>query len=415
MRVLHLSTTDTRGGAARGAYYQHRALLEQGVDSQMLVAAKYSNDPTVLGPTASMKRTFVQALRAKIDDLPLVIYRRPKVHALYSCSWLPSWVGSVVEKVQPDIVNLHWINDGFLRPETLRLFNRPIVWTLRDMWSFTGGCHNTFGCDRFESKCGACPSLSSTAANDYSRLLWHRKKRAWSDVNLTVVGLSSWVADNAARSSLFRHRHIEVIGNTIDFNAYKPIEQRVARHILNIDPDATVITFGAMNALSDSVKGFDYLSDATRQLRHELGERKLQLLLFGASEPETPPDIGIPVKYLGVLHDDSAIALAYAAGDLTVVPSRQETFPKTALESMGCARAVVAFDNSGVRDVIVHKECGYLAAAFDPNDFAAGMHWLLEDKIRLAQQSCNARQIAVSNYTPDKIAQKYVKLYESLL
>ena len=50
MRVVHLSTSDIRGGAARGAYWLHRALAGRGVDSRMLVGRKYSTDPTVVEP-----------------------------------------------------------------------------------------------------------------------------------------------------------------------------------------------------------------------------------------------------------------------------------------------------------------------------------------------------------------------------
>src|SRR5690606_24953276 len=35
MRVLHLSTTDVQGGAARGAFWLHKALQDQGVGSSM--------------------------------------------------------------------------------------------------------------------------------------------------------------------------------------------------------------------------------------------------------------------------------------------------------------------------------------------------------------------------------------------
>jgi hypothetical protein len=56
-----------------------------------------------------------------------------------------------------DLVHLHWMSRGFsvlLR----QAFGRPIVWTLHDMWAFTGGCHYDAGCERYVSACGACPA-----------------------------------------------------------------------------------------------------------------------------------------------------------------------------------------------------------------------------------------------------------------
>ena len=48
MRILHLATDDTIGGAARAAYRQHTALRKYGVDSEMLVRHKHSNDTSVV-------------------------------------------------------------------------------------------------------------------------------------------------------------------------------------------------------------------------------------------------------------------------------------------------------------------------------------------------------------------------------
>ena len=48
MRILHLATDDTIGGAARAAYRQHTALRKYGVDSEMLVRHKHSNDTSVI-------------------------------------------------------------------------------------------------------------------------------------------------------------------------------------------------------------------------------------------------------------------------------------------------------------------------------------------------------------------------------
>ena len=45
---------------------------------------------------------------------------------------------------EADIINLHWINGGFLSLKSLEKLselNKPVVWTLHDMWAFTGGCH----------------------------------------------------------------------------------------------------------------------------------------------------------------------------------------------------------------------------------------------------------------------------------
>ena len=40
MKILHVNTSDTQGGAARAAYRLHRALLAENIDSKLLVQKK---------------------------------------------------------------------------------------------------------------------------------------------------------------------------------------------------------------------------------------------------------------------------------------------------------------------------------------------------------------------------------------
>jgi len=148
MRVVHLSTTDVQGGAARGAYWLHRALADAGVDSQMLVGRKYSDDDSVhslSGFLAPMR----ERVRNALDHLPLRTYQKTE-EAFWTVGWLPRRVKNAVAALKPDIVHLHWTGGGFMPIDALATLPYPLVWTLRDMWAFTGGCHYTAGCDRYE-------------------------------------------------------------------------------------------------------------------------------------------------------------------------------------------------------------------------------------------------------------------------
>ena len=152
MRVLHLSTFDIRGGAARGAYWLHRALCDAGLDSQMLVGRKYGSDPTVSELREPLHR-LASAVRGRLDGLPLRGYRKTR-DSFWTIGWLPDRINSIVAAHGPDIVHLHWTGAGFLSVDTVRNLPCPVVWTLRDMWAFTGGCHYTAGCERFTRACG---------------------------------------------------------------------------------------------------------------------------------------------------------------------------------------------------------------------------------------------------------------------
>ena len=175
MRVLHLSSTDVEGGAARGAFWLHKALLETGVDSQMLVDRARTNDPTVVAPRGQVAHV-IRGLRARIDPLPLAYYRKTN-DSYWTLGWVPSGIGQRIRRIEPDIVHIHWTGVGFLPVDALKRLHCPVVWTLRDMWAFTGGCHYTAQCERYRTGCGTCPQLRSETEHDVSRWNWQRKKR----------------------------------------------------------------------------------------------------------------------------------------------------------------------------------------------------------------------------------------------
>ncbi len=190
MKVLLLNESDTNGGAARGAYRLHQGLQAIGVNSSMLVRDRFSSDQTV---TAC--KTILTKLGPPLNGLPLKLY--PKTQTLFSAQWLPDDLRSAVRQINPDIININWVCNGFLQIETIAQFNKPLVWTLHDMWPMTGGCNYSEGCDRYQSNCGNCPQLSSHRAFDLSRWIWQRKSRAWKHLNLSLVAPSQWIADCA--------------------------------------------------------------------------------------------------------------------------------------------------------------------------------------------------------------------------
>ncbi|MEO1339648.1 MAG: glycosyltransferase, partial [Cyanobacteria bacterium J06635_13] len=152
MKILHLATSDIEGGAARAAYRQHQGLLAAGCDSQMLVRAKSSKDPTVL-----TERSMLTRISPALSGLPLKRYPN-KPGQMFSTQWFPDALGGRIKAIAPDIVNLQWIRNGFLQIETIAKLARldiPLVWTVHDMWAFTGGCHYAQNCDRYQQSCGA--------------------------------------------------------------------------------------------------------------------------------------------------------------------------------------------------------------------------------------------------------------------
>ena len=413
MKILHLNTYDISGGAARAAYRIHKGLRGIGMDSKMLVQTKLSDDKTVIGTESKIKKGFAK-LRPTLDSAAKKLFAGVS-KTIFSPAWLPfSDIPSQIKSIAPDIVHLHWICGGMLRIEDLTRINKPIIWTLHDMWAFTGGCHYSDDCGRFQQDCGNCPQLNRNTKNDLSRSILRRKKKAWEGLDITVVTPSNWLAECAKNSSLFKGRRIEVIHNGLALNLFNPIDKTIAREIWDLPIDKKLILFGAMSATSDRRKGFDLLYEGLKQLAVKWSDNT-ELVVFGSSEPENPPDFGLPVHYLGRLHDDVSLALLYSAADVMVVPSRQEAFGQTASESLPCGTPVVTFGATGLLDIVDHKLNGYLAKPFDTSDLAAGIDWVLSDENRHKELCIKAREKAVACFDIEKVAGQYAELYRKSL
>lgn len=415
MKVLHINTWDIEGGAARGAYWMHSGLRKAGIDSYMLSLYKYSSDPTVIGiDRPRLRDRLLREIRIYIEELALKKYpnRKPDI---FSPARISENITELVNKINPDIINLHWVGYGFLNPEAIAKLNKPIVWTLRDMWSFTGGCHYAGECTRYQQTCGSCPHLASQQDRDITRKLWQRKAKAWKNIDMTVVALSPWLANCARQSSLFQNRRIEVIQNSIDLSLFKPKPKSSVRELLDLPKDRNIILFGAIDATSDRRKGFQYLVSALQKLASSKLGQNSELVVFGASESQSDVNFDMKANYLGYIRDDRLLALIYAAADVTVVPSLQEAFGKTALESLACGTPVVSFDSTGLKEIVEHQCNGYRASCLSSDDLANGIAWVLKDNQRWQYLSQNAQKTVEQKFTMTMQSRSYIELYKDIL
>ena len=247
--------------------------------------------------------------------------------------------------------------------------------------------------------------------------MWEKKNKYFKNLNLTIVTCSTWLAQCAKDSSLFKDLRIEVIPNSVNVNAFKPINKEIARDILNLPQNKYLILFGAINATSNKRKGFYYLNEALGKIKSDYPQIKddLELLVFGASYSEDINKLSIKTNFLGRLNDNYSLALYYNAADIFVAPSLEDNLPNTIIESLSCSTPVVGFKTGGIPNMIDHKQNGYLAEHKSVDDLAQGIYWMLEDKNRLIDLGQKARRKVLDNYTYDNVGNKYFDLYKELL
>ena len=428
MKITILSTFDNFGGAAIAASRLNKSLNNNGLSSNMLVQDKKGNLSNIESIAQNWFQKKLALLRFALDRYQFAFYEKNKdVRFIFSQAKIGVDVHNHFLIQQSDIIHLHWINFGFLSLNSLeKLFitNKPVVWTLHDMWAFTGGCHYSRECTNYERNCGNCVQfLKNPSENDLSHQVWERKKEIFSKANVTIVTCSEWLAQKARESSLLKDKTIVSIPNPIDTDVFRPIEKNVAKAYFKLFPDKKYILFGAVK-ISDVRKGFTYFAETLSILKTLLSKSsqattlnqtsKIEILIFGQAQASDFEGLPFKVHILGKLSDLETIATAYSAASVFVSPSIEDNLPNTIMESMACGTPVVGFDVGGIPEMIDHEKSGYLAKYKSSEDLAKGIYWTLFDADYEALSN-NSRQKVLDNYSEKVVAEKYKKVYQSLL
>lgn len=410
MKVLHVNHSDISGGAARAAHRLHRALCNNDVDSKMLVSRVLSGDPTILGPPNRAALLYDQ-LCGRMGALCTKLLKTENP-VLHSPAITPSFLLNRINSSDADIINLHWVCGEVLSISEIGKIKKTVVWTLHDMWAFCGAEHLADDA-RWKEGYLSTNRPPHERGFDLNRWTWERKKRHWT-TPMQIITPSKWLSECTKNSVLLNNWPVEVIPNTIDTDLWKPIEKPIAkRNIGIIESSRKLLAFGALGGKSNQNKGFDLLTQALKILKQQ-EENNFEIVIFGQDIPENPEDLGFPVHYTGHLNADDDLCNVYSAADVMIVPSRQEAFGQTASEAHACGTPVVAFNATGLRDIVDHKKTGFLAKPFDPVSLADGIKWVLDNNEN-EELSKSARQKAVSLWSYAAVAEQYKAVYEKCL
>lgn len=407
MNVLHISTSDIKGGAATAAQRLHKALLKAGIDSKMLVKNKCSDGENIFAAEGNkikiVYRSIINYLYYKMFDFQ---YNK-RSHEIFPI--IKAGVDITKNEIykKADIIHLHNIIGGYLTLEILEKIlksDKRVVWTLHDMWAFTGGCHYSRSCRKYENMCFACKLLKSDKKNDLSRKLFDFKAKIYNN-ETSIICTSHWLKNKAQKSALLQELEIDVIANILDESVFKKIDKNIARDILNLEEGKKYILFGAIRAVNDSRKGWDLLRLSLNQLNKDYPELEdnTEILVFGASHSENINELPYKTIFMGKINDEISLSLIYNAADLFVGPSREEAFGQTFNESIFCGTPVVAFRNTGAEDIIKHKKNGYLAENTNIFDLAEGIKWALDN--------LKSTKVEYDYLKPPEITKKILNIY----
>jgi len=381
LKVVHIQYSIYSAG--RAALRLHNAMLENNISSSILSLHPDINDTDIIRH-ARMKSVIISWIEGKI--LSFITRKTNRQFGQYTYSVLGSNVSKLDQVRKADIIYLHWVQGGFLNLSNIKKLARlgkPVIFFMHDMWSITGGCHHSFDCNKYKTKCFDCPIFPHNSMVDWPKKEFVKKLKLYSKFNnLYFISPSRWLYNCAKESFLTKDKPLYHIPNIVNTGIFRPLDKMIARQRLNIDSKGIIIAFGA--AMLDSpYKGWSYMSKALELLKKSSRKKDISLLIFGISMPgQVLDNIPFPVSQTGFLRDSYSIALLYNAADIFVTPSLADNLPTTILESMCCGTPVVGFEVGGIPEMIKHKENGYLAKYRDAEDLAAGIDYCLDNNIK---------------------------------
>ncbi len=263
---------------------------------------------------------------------------------------------ALVAKLTPDIVHLHNLHGDYFDFDALSHWASatPIVLHLHDMWSFTGHCAYSLGCEGFRSGCKPCPDLTIPPAIKRDSAGWNLKHKV-QRLNSTkpyVIAPSQWIHTLVEQSQL-NSRLSRVIPNGTDVEVFSPGSRNEAREQLRLHTDAFVVGFSGRAVDQSPFKDFNTVKLAVEQLASCPTFRgRVVLMCIGSNQQSTWCGEGYQIVSLPFSNNLNDVAMRLRACDVYAHAAKAETFGKVVTEAMACGLPVVATEVGGIGEIV---------------------------------------------------------------
>lgn len=388
--------TTSSGGAALACLRLHEALLHNGVNSKVLVLNNSTHIPGVIEyKRSSLKDRVIKSILYRINKgcgkywrLHDVVRKNRDCYYSYPVSIYRVECHPLVRK-WADVIHLHWCDDFVNYPTFFSKVSKPIVWTLHDISIGYGGFHY----------------LSDYRDNisDYKQLedlfLGIKRDSIQSCKNLSFILLSQQMKVFCDNIDYVKARQNIVLPNIIDCVTFTVSSRIECRKKLSIPQNIKMILF-VCDQVENPNKGLGDLINALSNYRNTT------IYAIGNTHSISTEK----TKYVGKIIDPIILSYYYSAADVTVVPSKQESFSQTAIESMSCGTPVVAYP-CGCLPQVINPTNGLICEEAVPNKLKDSIHKVLSTKY--CRQTI--RQQIVEGFSAESVAPRYLNFYHSVL
>ncbi len=380
MKILVIGTIDNKGGAANISWELRKRLKADGHTVTTFVRYKYSNEPDVF--VIPRKRYQDWLVKLFANDLRFAG---------------TDYLLETKEFKEADIIHCHNLHSNFFNLKTLQKMSleKPVIWTLHDMWAFTGFASNSATIKNPNKKKFLLYLWDNTA------YLLHTKKKIYEKSKLYIVAVSDWMKREAEKSVLGKQDIIRIY-NGIDIEIFKPHDKILARKELGLPLDKKIVAFGIKGWL-DSNKIIDEYIDRDDVFFTAIGHSNIKTENKNYRSLPQTQDRNMLAKYL-------------CATDVFFHPTPEDSFGLISAEALACGTPVVTYDIDALPEIISHKEVGYVAEYMNVEDAQKGIDYILNlSKDDYAHMSAKARERIVNKFSCEKMYAEYLALYKKLL
>lgn len=409
MKILTINSRDISGGAAVASWRLCRGLEKYNPDIRVFFAVgrKDSTDSSVFWTRKNWGEYYFEKLIDSATRLLGLQY-----------VWFPfssRRLLGIVEKIKPDLLYLRNIHGGYFRTELVSHLARkaPIVWTLSDMWSFTGHCAHSFGEMSWKHLQSGCPDrrIYPSIGINTGRWLVKRKKRIFQNAGLSIVTPSKWLYRLASQSPVFEQAKIHQIYNGFDLTIFRPQDKRACRKALNLPLDARILMFCATDLSNDPWKGGRNLIQILEHIDSR-GSEKIHLLVVGRGDLRSLHRFrNLVIEKVGFIQDEERLATCYSAADVFIYPTRADNLPNVLIEAVACGTPCVTFDLGGCGEIVENRASGFVVPSGDIEEFAASVLTVLSSEAIRTAYANHARQTAEAKFSLDLMCRNYYDLF----
>lgn len=320
----------------------------------------------------------------------------------------------LIKEYKPNVIHLRVLHGHYLNFPLLFNFLKdagiPVVQHLHDCWSFTGKCgyYSQIGCEKWKTGCSKCPKVKDYPQSlffDRTKQEYADKKRWYSSItNLTVIGVSDWVANEARKSFLNGCGQIIRIYNWVNqdiFKVYPDLKEEIRKEY-KIPSDKFVI----IGVSADWVPGTPRYEDFLK-LADKIDNQTIIVMVGKTKEPINHNKI----YHIPFVSNTEKLAKLYNCADVYVHASIEDTFGKVIAEALACGLPAIVYNTTGCAE-IVDDSCGFKV---EPRNIDQIIHSIEKIKgYRKNEYRENAVKRVDSLFSYSKNVSELIDLYEKL-